>query len=116
MRNTNVILFTKKGEKCYRHAYKNKDKKMELSKKFKYYFLKNNITMREFADKVGVHKVYLCRIVNGHLFPGKKLLEEIEAKSGKEIKKSDFVKAWKLKKLANNLDENKHENQRENDK
>ncbi len=64
---------------------------MDLRTKFKIYLLSNEMDLRQFAEKVGNHHGYICRVMTGHTFPGVQLIEKIEKQTDWVIRKSDFI-------------------------
>ena len=64
---------------------------MDLRTKFKIYLIYNKMDLRGFAEKLGNHHGYICRVMTGHTFPGAHLMEKIEKETDGAIRKSDFV-------------------------
>lgn len=47
--------------------------------------------LKKFAEKLGNHHGYICRVMTGHTFPGALLIEKIEKQTDGAIRKSDFI-------------------------
>lgn len=56
----------------------------------KAYLAESNMTMKSFADLLGINQRYMSRIMNGHIKPGKRLERDIhtltEGKVALELK------------------------------
>lgn len=84
---------------------------MDLHKKFKMFLVEKDMKAKEFAEGIGIHPGYFSQVMSGKLFPGMKLIEEIEKATGKHIRRSDFVRQ---KNRLNQKQEEENKNQSEN--
>jgi len=66
----------------------------------KNYLFAKGITQSAFAERVGVTKYYMCRLINGKLKPGKLLAEKIENLTKGEVK----INSWKSSENSNSID------------
>lgn len=56
------------------------------------YLEKNRITIKEFAERIGIGRPHLNRVVCGTVKPGRSLTKLIELETKGNVKASDFEK------------------------
>jgi|GEM_PF-4561474 transcriptional regulator with XRE-family HTH domain len=80
---------------------------MDINQKFKIYLAAKKMTLKKFSELVGKNSTYLSSVMNGRIFPGKKLIDKIEEVTERKIKFLDFMRCKKIKnkELHGNQDE-----------
>lgn len=63
--------------------------------KLKAYLAEEGLTMKEFAELLGVHEKYISVIANGRIMPGKRLKRDIESMTGDKVKLEENMKVKK---------------------
>lgn len=77
---------------------------MDINQKFKIFLAEKKLTLKMFSEMVDKNSTYISSVMNGRIFPGRKLIEKIEEITGKKIKYADFVRSENLRNKKSDCD------------